>query len=179
MVAPPVAKAKMKEHRSSNEPRVRDRAAFRARCDGGGTVEQVQLLQRTVGNRATLWLLSQSAGRDRARGFRATRLPSSPLAVRDSLRPKSASERPTGTLPSERVAVVRSSTNTLRWRGESRQTSTTSRSQVRHSRSPFRCWSTLRQPSTRQRSISSSSFTECVPRMKRGRHRKRARVRSR
>lgn len=81
MVAPPVAKAKMKEHRSSNEPRVHDRAAFRARCDGGGTVEQVQLLQRTVGNRATLWLLSQSAGRDRARGFRATRLPSSPLAV--------------------------------------------------------------------------------------------------
>ena len=63
MFAPPVAKAKTKVSASSNDKTAHERSTFVAQRFSGGAVEQMLFLQRTVGDQATLRLLSQRAGR--------------------------------------------------------------------------------------------------------------------
>jgi hypothetical protein len=65
MFAPPVGKAHTKATASPNAKLAPQRSMLAARPFGGGTPEQVHMLQRSIGNQATLRLLSQ-------RGFSAT-----------------------------------------------------------------------------------------------------------
>jgi hypothetical protein len=61
MFAPPVAKAQTKATASSTSKLASQRSTLVARPFGGGVVEQALMLQRNIGNQATLRLLSQRA----------------------------------------------------------------------------------------------------------------------